>query len=424
MLPGAEVELAVGDRNHHLSAHDGALEMSVGIVLVAIVPVLTVGLFRSQFFQPGFVILMEAAFIVVDEYAGGDVHRIDQTEAFLNATFVQAFLDQGSDMNDLAAAGCIEPKLLAISLHILMIQKMPIWTDKLSLLSAAVIVGLLGSAAGYGVEEEGGALYNLRPVPEFREYTIAYTTSEETELKVRQVENEPRLMRSVTSKESETIRRYFPSEGARGDRFEETLRTYTVQRKEWRDGELYASETNDRSPLLNVPLIFTKESDSWSVKPVDSTAEVPKTMLVAKVEEALVSEDLYYPSHLVRVGDEWKLPDRAIYAVIGALPIKLVQLGGWAKLEEVNELLEGDVATISFSGNAAGMLERAAPLGDVPTGIKLEGKIELSLTLGYERSAEIRVGIVADNPDDELEPFIFSVAKLTSWARPVEVEDF
>jgi hypothetical protein len=51
-LPRTEIELALCDRNDHFASHDSSFEMSVCIVFGAVVGVLVVRLFWSQFFQP------------------------------------------------------------------------------------------------------------------------------------------------------------------------------------------------------------------------------------------------------------------------------------------------------------------------------------------------------------------------------------
>ena len=54
--------------------------MRVGIVLagaVVVVPVVDRLVWR-QFLQPPFIVLVQAAFVVVDEYTGCDVHSIDE----------------------------------------------------------------------------------------------------------------------------------------------------------------------------------------------------------------------------------------------------------------------------------------------------------------------------------------------------------
>lgn len=52
LLPRSEVESPTGDGHHHLSTHDRALEVRVGIILSAVVFVLRIGLFRSESLEP------------------------------------------------------------------------------------------------------------------------------------------------------------------------------------------------------------------------------------------------------------------------------------------------------------------------------------------------------------------------------------
>ena len=53
LLPGAEVELPVGDRHDHLAAHDLPLEVGVGVVLAgAVVPVALARLERGELLEP------------------------------------------------------------------------------------------------------------------------------------------------------------------------------------------------------------------------------------------------------------------------------------------------------------------------------------------------------------------------------------
>ena len=79
LLPRAEVELAVGDRDDDFAAHDLALEVRVGVVLAGAVVVVGAGrLVRRELFQPDFVVVMQPALVVVDEDRRGDVHGVDQ----------------------------------------------------------------------------------------------------------------------------------------------------------------------------------------------------------------------------------------------------------------------------------------------------------------------------------------------------------
>ena len=76
LLPRAEIQFSLRDRDHHFSAHNGALQMRVGVVLAPVVRILSVWFFGSQFLQPALEVLMQAKLIVIYEDAGGDVHGI------------------------------------------------------------------------------------------------------------------------------------------------------------------------------------------------------------------------------------------------------------------------------------------------------------------------------------------------------------
>src|ERR1700756_2053441 len=51
-FPRTEIKLAFCDRNADFASHDSSFEMSVCVVFGAVVSVLVVRPFRSQFFQP------------------------------------------------------------------------------------------------------------------------------------------------------------------------------------------------------------------------------------------------------------------------------------------------------------------------------------------------------------------------------------
>ena len=117
LFPWAEVEPAGGDGDDDLAAHDGALEVRVGVVLAAVVPVLIVGLLRREFFQPDLEVVMQAGFVVVDEDGGSDVHGVDQAEAFPHAAFAQRGVDLRGDVHELPALGQFEPEFFAEGFH-------------------------------------------------------------------------------------------------------------------------------------------------------------------------------------------------------------------------------------------------------------------------------------------------------------------
>ena len=58
--------------------------MCVGIVFGSVVAVLAMGFFGSQMFKPPLEVGMESWLVVVNKNGSGDVHSIDETEAFLN----------------------------------------------------------------------------------------------------------------------------------------------------------------------------------------------------------------------------------------------------------------------------------------------------------------------------------------------------
>src|SRR5579864_5549753 len=65
LLPGAEIELAFGDRHHHFTPHDLALQVGVGIVLAGAVVVVMfgVGIERSKLLEPDAEVMMQALFV-------------------------------------------------------------------------------------------------------------------------------------------------------------------------------------------------------------------------------------------------------------------------------------------------------------------------------------------------------------------------
>jgi len=67
MLPGAEVQLSPCNGHHALPAHDGTLEVCIGIVLIPVVLIVGVGLFRGQFLQPTLIVLMQATLVISND---------------------------------------------------------------------------------------------------------------------------------------------------------------------------------------------------------------------------------------------------------------------------------------------------------------------------------------------------------------------
>src|SRR5688572_1356270 len=100
LLPGAEVQLAGGDPDHDLAAHDLTLVVRVGVVLAG--AIVLVPLWRwiewRESLQPFFIIGMQARLIIVDEYAGRDVHGVHQAQPFANAAAPHCVRHLGRDV--------------------------------------------------------------------------------------------------------------------------------------------------------------------------------------------------------------------------------------------------------------------------------------------------------------------------------------
>ncbi len=60
---------------------------------------------------------MEADFVVVDKHAGGDVHGINQDDAFGDSAFFDGSNDIGSDVDKFPAQVGFNPDFIAICFH-------------------------------------------------------------------------------------------------------------------------------------------------------------------------------------------------------------------------------------------------------------------------------------------------------------------
>ena len=80
LLPWSEIELPLGDRDHHFPPHDLALQMSVCVILPgSIVVILRCVRMRSQFFEPNIIIVKQSVLGVVDKNRGRDVRCLFAT---------------------------------------------------------------------------------------------------------------------------------------------------------------------------------------------------------------------------------------------------------------------------------------------------------------------------------------------------------
>src|SRR5690606_67620 len=116
LLPRPKIKTPIGDGHHDLAPHDLALHMRVSIVLTStIMMIATDRLVRRQLFKPYTVIMVQTGFVIVDKNTGGDVHRVDEHQAFLDTCLMQALLDLTGDVDKGHTSRCIEPQFLAIA---------------------------------------------------------------------------------------------------------------------------------------------------------------------------------------------------------------------------------------------------------------------------------------------------------------------
>lgn len=99
VFPRPKVQHSFGDCDDDFSAHDLAFVVGICIVFArSIVQVtspsrVSSGVEWHQLFQPTIVVLVETAFIVVDEDRRRDVHGVDEAKPFLNTTFCDQVFD-------------------------------------------------------------------------------------------------------------------------------------------------------------------------------------------------------------------------------------------------------------------------------------------------------------------------------------------
>ena len=91
--------------------------MRVRVVLRAVVVVLRVRFFRCELFQPDLEIVMQPAFVVIDENARRNVHGVAEQEPLLDAALLKAFFDETGDVAKFTAFGNVEPKFFSECFH-------------------------------------------------------------------------------------------------------------------------------------------------------------------------------------------------------------------------------------------------------------------------------------------------------------------
>src|SRR5262249_54538132 len=118
LFPRPKVQLTFGDGNDDLATHHLALNVSVSVVFAGLIVMIAGhGFMWRELFQPGFIILMQSAFVVINEDRRSYMHGIHQHQPFDYGALTQALLNLLSYVNERTTSGNIEPKFFAITLH-------------------------------------------------------------------------------------------------------------------------------------------------------------------------------------------------------------------------------------------------------------------------------------------------------------------
>src|SRR5579883_3453584 len=97
-LPGAKVEVAIGDGKRDLVVQQQRLEVRVCIVFAGLV-MAELGARGGEFFKPLFDVCDEAAFVIIDVNGSGNVHGGDEAEAVTDATAGDDLLQLRGDVD-------------------------------------------------------------------------------------------------------------------------------------------------------------------------------------------------------------------------------------------------------------------------------------------------------------------------------------
>jgi len=118
LFPRAEVEAAFGNGGYYFAAHEAAFQVGVGVDFAGVVVIERDGFVGSEFFKPDVEVVVKAGFIVVDKNTGGDVHGVDEAEAFLYARFTKQGFYFPCDVDKLTGLFGVEPQFFCKRFHL------------------------------------------------------------------------------------------------------------------------------------------------------------------------------------------------------------------------------------------------------------------------------------------------------------------
>ena len=120
LFPRAKIKSALRDGYHHFPAHDLTFQVSIGIVFTGavVVVVVRIGIKGRELLEPDTKVVMQAAFIVVDKNAAGNVHAVDQRQAFFNPAGLKSILHLWSNVHEAHLGGQIQREVVGIGFHV------------------------------------------------------------------------------------------------------------------------------------------------------------------------------------------------------------------------------------------------------------------------------------------------------------------
>jgi hypothetical protein len=121
VLPRAEVEFPIRDGDNNFPTHDLPLVVSVGVVFAGAVVVIPLGRWieRCQFFQPLFVVFVQAWFCIVNEYRRSNVHRVNQYKTVLHTAFADKSFHIAVDRKDGTPYWDFQPQFFGECFHLI-----------------------------------------------------------------------------------------------------------------------------------------------------------------------------------------------------------------------------------------------------------------------------------------------------------------
>src|ERR1035437_6433061 len=116
LLPGAEVEFSVGDRNDDFVVNDQRFQVRVSVVFSGLVMLIVLAE-GGERFQPLVDVFDQAALVVVDVDPGGNVHGGNEDHAVFDARLFQGALDLRGQVNVGALRFRVQGQVLGMEFH-------------------------------------------------------------------------------------------------------------------------------------------------------------------------------------------------------------------------------------------------------------------------------------------------------------------